>query len=263
MFQPPHIRIEHKQVAAEQVLQYFITINQSEKPDRLMQLLPELKPYLCLIFANTQKRVEQITEQLQLNGYEAEALHGGLAQNKRERLLQQVRDVKFQYLVCTDVASRGLDVEGVTHVINYDLPSDTESYIHRVGRTGRAGNEGTAISFITPRQKVYLKKLEKAIRQRIEERFLSRPGTITEIRANKSATTGRRVPDTEHTQQAKLAGRKSQTEQESEKKMNKQVKPGYKKKMALAKKRKEQKEKRKRIQRQVNQRLKEMRKKGR
>src|SRR5690242_6214728 len=105
----------------------------------------ELHPYLCIIFVNTQKKVEHITAQLQQKGLDAKALHGGLSQNKRERLMEDFRQIKFQYLVCTDIAARGLDVEGVTHVINFDLPSDAESYVHRVGRTGRAGEHGVAI----------------------------------------------------------------------------------------------------------------------
>lgn len=87
--------------------------------------------------------------------------------------MEGFRQIKFQYLVCTDIAARGLDVEGVTHVINYDLPSDTESYIHRVGRTGRAGQEGVAITFVSPRQKTIMSKIERAIRQKIEQKIMT------------------------------------------------------------------------------------------
>ncbi|MFP3416207.1 C-terminal helicase domain-containing protein, partial [Bacillus sp. SIMBA_074] len=86
----------------------------------------------------------------QENGLSAQALYGDLSQNKREQLMKQFREIRFQYLIATDIAARGLDVEGVTHVINYDLPNDVESYIHRVGRTGRAGQKGKAISLISP-----------------------------------------------------------------------------------------------------------------
>ncbi|MCK9906840.1 C-terminal helicase domain-containing protein, partial [Frankia sp. Cpl3] len=99
-----------------------------------------------------QKRVQVLTAHLQEKGYSAKALYGDLSQNKREQLMKGFREIKFQYLVATDIAARGLDVEGVTHVFNYDLPNDVESYIHRVGRTGRAGQKGTAISFASPRQ---------------------------------------------------------------------------------------------------------------
>ncbi|MBO8173228.1 MAG: DEAD/DEAH box helicase [Bacillaceae bacterium] len=173
MKQPPHVKIKGRQATAETTRQYYYLINQSEKWDALMQVVEEEKPFLCIIFANTRRRVDQLTARLQENGFEAEALHGDLSQRKRQRLMEQFRDVKFQYLVATDVAARGLDIEGVTHVINYDIPSDKESYIHRVGRTGRAGEEGVAISFVTPRQKVTFKRIEKGIKGKIEERWIN------------------------------------------------------------------------------------------
>src|SRR5699024_3513251 len=172
----------------------------SEKIEALRTLLREMKPFLAVIFVNTQNRVEQVTEQLQLQGFEAEALHGGLTQNKRERLMKAFREIKFQYLVCTDIASRGVDVEGVTHVFNYDLPSDPESDIHRVGRTGRAGQSGTAITFVSPRQKGVLSKIESAIKQKIEERVLASGQGFVEVPKTKS---GRRQPSRKPKPQAR------------------------------------------------------------
>jgi ATP-dependent RNA helicase DeaD len=256
MDQPPHVRVEMKQATAETTKQYYYVVNQSEKTETLLKMLPELNPFLCIIFVNTQSRVEHVTEQLQLEGLEAKALHGGLSQNKREQLMEAFRQVKFVYLVCTDIAARGLDVEGVTHVINYDLPSDTESYIHRVGRTGRAGQEGMAITFISPRQRSIMMKIERAIKQKIEEKIITNNkgfGKLTQQPKKKKF-------EGEVKTFKKLAPTKEQVDKDKEikdkEKSKRKVKPGYKKKLAVQKKKELQREKRKTVQRSINERIK-------
>ncbi|WP_236838698.1 DEAD/DEAH box helicase [Caldalkalibacillus salinus] len=281
MHQPPHIRIGTQQTS-EQVRQYYYVINQSEKADHLKYLVEKITPFLCIVFVNTQKRVELITHDLQSLGLEAKALHGGFSQNKRERIMKDFRDMKFQYLVCTDIAARGLDVEGVTHVINFDLPSDTESYIHRVGRTGRANEEGVAISFVSPKQKSIMRKIESAIGQPIEERILSSEQGVFDLPERKqeghqprkrhkhAPTRSKNVRTTdkdpsEHQQSGregsakKGVASKPSSANPKQKHKPKKVKPGYKKKIAMEKKKQEQKGKRKRIQQQVNERLKKQR----
>ncbi|HJV44900.1 MAG TPA: DEAD/DEAH box helicase [Bacillota bacterium] len=268
MFQPPHIKVEMKQATAQNTSQYYYVVNQSDKMDALKNLLTELNPYLAIIFVNTQDRVEYLTEQLQLLGLEARALHGGLSQNKREQLMDQFRKVKFQFLVCTDIAARGVDVEGVTHVFNYDLPSDPESYIHRVGRTGRAGHEGTAITFVSPRQKTIMIKIEKAIKQKIEEKILT--GKLGKIEAPKSRRSEKAHKRTDRPKPFKKVTADDQarpvrrnevekTKAENTKiekpKNNKKVKPGYKKKAAVEAERMDQREKRKRVQQAVNRQI--------
>ncbi|RXT05846.1 DEAD/DEAH box helicase [Ammoniphilus sp. CFH 90114] len=264
MFQPPHIKVEMKQATAEKTKQYYYVVNQSEKVEALQSLLKDLNPYLAIIFVNTQDRVEFITEQLQQAGYEAAALHGGLSQNKREQLMENFRKVKFQYMVCTDIAARGVDVEGVTHVFNFDLPSDPESYIHRVGRTGRAGQEGTAITFVSPRQKSIMKKIETSIKQKIEERLLSGTKGFAEIPGKErrkprpeNKRTGRtpkdHLPKEKHPEKAENQTRPAQDK--------KKVKPGYKKKAVLEKQRQESQEKRKRIQQSINEQIKKKKRK--
>jgi ATP-dependent RNA helicase DeaD len=254
MFQPPHIKVEMKQATSQTTRQYYYVVNQSDKLDALKALLKDLNPYLAIIFVNTQDRVEHITEQLQMQGYEARALHGGLSQNKREQLMDAFRKVKFQYLVCTDIAARGVDVEGVTHVFNFDLPSDSESYIHRVGRTGRAGQQGTAITFVSPRQKSIMLKIEKAIKQKIEEKVLS--GLQGKVEAPKA---GRRkekpVIDLRRRPEKAESAKTQRTEAEQKPKSNKKIKPGYKKKALRAAEKVENQEKRKRIQQAVNQQI--------
>lgn len=234
MVQPPHIKIENKQKTVETVEQIYYVVNQSDKMDVLLDLLESAKPYLAIIFANTQQRVQALTAALQEHGYEARALYGDLSQNKREQLMRQFREIKFQFLVATDIAARGLDVEGVTHVINYDLPSDVESYIHRVGRTGRAGQEGMAISLVSPRQKVIIQRIAKATKAQIEEKLFS-PGRHLEK--------GRRERAQEREIHfAQLREEKAKEKQEAERKKEAplvsalkkgvKVKPGYKKKLA-------------------------------
>jgi ATP-dependent RNA helicase DeaD len=253
MDQPPHIRADMKQATAVNTRQYYYVVNQSEKVEALTHLLPKLNPYLAIIFVNTQKRVEHLTEQLMELGYEAKALHGGLSQNKREQLMEAFRQVKFQYLVCTDIAARGLDVDGVTHVINFDLPSDTESYIHRVGRTGRAGEEGVAITFVSPRQKSIMQKIERAIKQKIEEKIITDKKDFGKLEH----------PDNKKEEKPKEKPARFKKNTGSEKKEvkplsakdKKKIKPGYKKKLILEKKKEEQREKRKKIQKQVNEKI--------
>ena len=108
-------------------------------------------PELAIVFGRTKRRVDELAEALQKRGYSADGLHGDLSQNQRDTVMRKFRDGSIDVLVATDVAARGLDVSGVTHVVNFDLPQDPESYVHRIGRTGRAGKEGAAWSFVTPR----------------------------------------------------------------------------------------------------------------
>lgn len=284
MKQPPHIRIGLKQLTSENIEQYYYVLNQSDKTDTLLLLVEELHPYLCIIFVNTQKKVEYITGELQQKGLDARALHGGLSQNKRERLMEDFRQIKFQYLVCTDIAARGLDVEGVTHVINFDLPSDAESYVHRVGRTGRAGEEGVAISFVSPRQRSLIKKIEAVIKQSITEKIIAQHANLVEkpklktVRKNTAkpavrgqATAAKGAPNADRKSGKAMDQRafsnvknneiaaKAETDEGNKalKQKKKKVKPGYKKKLELAKQKELQKEKRKRIQKQINKQIRE------
>lgn len=258
MHQPPHIKIGQQQATTENIDQYFYVVNQSEKIEALQALLDEVKPYLAVIFVNTQKRVEEVTTALQREGLDARALHGGLSQNKREQLMNAFRDIKFQYLICTDIAARGLDVEGVTHVINFDLPNDTESYIHRVGRTGRAGEHGTAISFVSPRQKMIIRKIERGIKHPIEERIFH-AGTFSEKRSAIAPTKPAASKPRSERHVEKSARKKADSEQNKTKKLSKtkkQVKPGYKKKELEKKKKEVTKQKKERIRKSIAKSLK-------
>jgi ATP-dependent RNA helicase DeaD len=118
-----------------------------------------------IVFVRTKNETETLAEKLRARGYSAMAINGDVAQVQRERTINQLKAGKLDILVATDVAARGLDVERISHVVNYDIPTDTESYVHRIGRTGRAGRSGDAISFVTPRERYLLKHIEKATRQ--------------------------------------------------------------------------------------------------
>ncbi|MED1796586.1 DEAD/DEAH box helicase [Brevibacillus nitrificans] len=234
MKQPPHIKIEGKQKTVERIEQYYYVVNQSDKTDALVDLLEQEQPFLTIIFANTQVRVQQLTARLQENGLSAQALYGDLSQNKREQLMKQFRDIRFQYLIATDIAARGLDVEGVTHVINYDLPNDVESYIHRVGRTGRAGQKGKAISLISPRQKNLMGRIAKTTKATIEERILQAGRHLDEGRRQRAEEREAHFIELREQQQKELKKEKDKEFapiREAIKKKTK-VKPGYKKKLA-------------------------------
>ncbi|UFJ39410.1 DEAD/DEAH box helicase [Brevibacillus humidisoli] len=234
MKQPPHLKIDNRQRTVESIRQVCYVINQTDKMDALLDLIESTKPYLAIIFANTQQRVQVLTAHLQQQGYDAQALYGDLSQKKRETLMRDFRNVKFQFLVATDIAARGLDVEGVTHVFNYDIPSDVESYIHRVGRTGRAGQEGTAISFVSPRQKSLIQRFEKATRAEIEEKVLTPGHHLTEGRRQRAEEREAFFAQQRAEQQRQQAEKeKKQVEPLVDAlKKNQKVKPGYKKKLS-------------------------------
>ncbi|SDR97994.1 ATP-dependent RNA helicase DeaD [Paenibacillaceae bacterium GAS479] len=167
---PEHVSVIPKQVSAPTIDQSYIEVHERQKFDALSRLLDMESPDLAIIFGRTKRRVDELSEALQKRGYSADGLHGDLSQNQRDNVMRKFRDGSIDVLVATDVAARGLDVSGVTHVINFDLPQDPESYVHRIGRTGRAGKEGTAWSFVTPRETDHLHFIEKVTRQRISKK---------------------------------------------------------------------------------------------
>jgi ATP-dependent RNA helicase DeaD len=163
MRSPEDIRIEGKGITLEGIQQIVIETTDRGKQPTLFQLIKEYQPYLAVVFCRTKIRAKKLTEALIENGFNADELHGDLSQAKRELVMKRFKSAKLQILVATDVAARGLDVEGVTHVFNYDIPHDGEDYIHRIGRTGRAGHEGMAITFATTRDRLTLQQIDKRI----------------------------------------------------------------------------------------------------
>jgi ATP-dependent RNA helicase DeaD len=146
----------------------------------------EAEPYdAMIVFARTKQATEELAEKLQARGLAAAAINGDIAQAQREKTIQQLKDGRLDILVATDVAARGLDVERISHVLNYDIPYDTESYVHRIGRTGRAGRSGEAILFVSPREKGMLRAIERATRQPIAEMQLPSVESVNDARVNK------------------------------------------------------------------------------
>jgi ATP-dependent RNA helicase DeaD len=167
---PEHLSVISKQVTMPLIEQSYIELQERQKFDTLCRLIDMESPDLAIIFGRTKRRVDELAEGLQKRGYTAEGLHGDLSQNQRDNVMRKFRDGSIDVLVATDVAARGLDVSGVTHVINFDLPQDPESYVHRIGRTGRAGKEGAAYTFVTPREIDHLNLIERLTRHKITKK---------------------------------------------------------------------------------------------
>ncbi|WP_074599720.1 DEAD/DEAH box helicase [Sediminibacillus halophilus] len=170
MTSPRNVKVRGSDTTLEGIKQMVIETTDREKQDKLRTVLDQFRPFLAVIFCRTKRRAAKLNAALQSHGYLSDELHGDLSQSKREKAMKRFREMKTQFLVATDVAARGLDVEGVTHVINYDIPEDTESYIHRIGRTGRAGSEGLAITFVAPKDRKYLQAIERDLKGRIKRK---------------------------------------------------------------------------------------------
>ncbi len=161
MVDPKVIEVKSKEVTVPAVHQTYIEVQEIQKFDTLCHLLDLQPPDLALIFGRTKRRVDEIAEGLKSRGYSAEGIHGDLTQARRESVLRQFKNGIIDVLVATDVASRGLDITGISHVYNFDIPQDAEGYVHRIGRTGRAGRSGEAISLVTPREQDHFRYIQR------------------------------------------------------------------------------------------------------
>lgn len=178
MKQPRLIAVKAKEMTVSNIKQQYIETQERQKLDVVCRLLDIHSPELAIVFGRTKRRVDELAEALNKRGYEAEGLHGDLSQRQRDRVMQKFKDGVIEVLVATDVAARGIDISGVTHVYNFDIPQDPESYVHRIGRTGRAGKSGLAITLITPREITNLKTIERLTRRKIERRAIP---TVLEV----------------------------------------------------------------------------------
>lgn len=168
MKDPTHIHIKSKEVTVENIEQNYIEVKEKDKFDVLTRLLDIQSPELAIVFGRTKRRVDELAEALTKRGYLTEGIHGDLTQARRDIAIKKFKEKTVEILVATDVASRGLDISGVTHIYNFDIPQDPESYVHRIGRTGRAGRTGLAITFVTPREIDHLKAIERITNKRIK-----------------------------------------------------------------------------------------------
>ena len=168
MKEPEHVKIAAKELTTELVDQYYIRVKENEKFDTMTRLMDVEQPELSIVFGRTKRRVDELTRGLKIRGFRAEGIHGDLDQGKRLRVLRDFKNGNLDVLVATDVAARGLDISGVTHVYNYDIPQDPESYVHRIGRTGRAGKSGKSITFVAPNEMGYLQIIESLTKKRMK-----------------------------------------------------------------------------------------------
>jgi ATP-dependent RNA helicase DeaD len=182
---PVEVTVKVKTTTAETIRQRYWPVQGFHKLDALTRIL-EAEPFdAMLIFVRTKLATVDLSEKLEARGYASAALNGDIQQNQRERTVQRLKNGKLDIVVATDVAARGLDVTRISHVVNYDIPADTESYVHRIGRTGRAGREGDAILFVTPREKRMLYAIENATRKKIEVMELPSTDVINNKRIDK------------------------------------------------------------------------------
>lgn len=183
--QPKEIKIVSKTSTAPTIRQRYWQVTGLHKLDAMTRLL-EVEPYeAVLVFVRTKNAAEELAGKLAARGHACEALHGDIPQKLRERTVDKLRQGQLDILIATDVVARGLDVERITHVVNYDIPYDTESYVHRIGRTGRAGRKGEAILFVAPRERRMLRAIEHATRQAIEPMKMPSTEDINQHRMTK------------------------------------------------------------------------------
>ncbi|HEV2122764.1 MAG TPA: DEAD/DEAH box helicase, partial [Chloroflexota bacterium] len=159
---PARVAVKSEKMTVKGTEQSYYEVVQRAKVEALTRILDLEMPESAIIFCRTKREVDNLAQQLQSLGYPADALHGDLNQTQRDRVMARFRSGQDELLVATDVAARGLDVENVTHVINYDIPGDPENYVHRIGRTGRAGRTGMAITLVTPRERRLMNMIERA-----------------------------------------------------------------------------------------------------
>lgn len=198
MKEPDHVKIKAKEMTADLIDQYYVRSKDFEKFDIMTRLLDVQKPELTIVFGRTKRRVDELARGLEARGYKAEGIHGDLSQQKRMSVLRSFKSGNLDILVATDVAARGLDISGVTHVYNYDIPQDPESYVHRIGRTGRAGKGGMSVTFVTPNEMSYLHVIENLTKKRMtplrppseKEAFKGQIGAAMETVAEKMTSNG-------------------------------------------------------------------------
>jgi ATP-dependent RNA helicase RhlE len=186
---PVQIRIAPIKATTELIEQSVFFVQRQNKPQLLANLLKTGAISRALVFTRTKHGADRVVRQLHQSGIRADAIHGNKSQSARQRTLADFKLNRTPVLVATDIASRGIDVEGISHVLNYDLPDEPETYIHRIGRTGRAGASGVALSFCDNEERKYLKAIERLIRQtlRVEESHLGAPMSIQPSRSQGQA----------------------------------------------------------------------------
>ncbi|MDN7226859.1 DEAD/DEAH box helicase [Planococcus liqunii] len=217
MESPVHVKIGDKRPTADGLDFYLLPARSKRKVERLKEVMGIINPYLCIIFVNTKTNADYVAGELGKAGIRVGRVHGDLAPRERVKMMKQIRDLEYQYIVATDLAARGIDIQGVSHVINYELPEDLEFFIHRVGRTARAGMKGLAITIFNPEEEDAIVRVEK-MGIPFQQKDIVK-GEFVDLKNRHSRKSRTRTPN-EADAKAKTMVHKP-----------KAVKPGYKKKM--------------------------------
>ncbi|PJI10369.1 MULTISPECIES: DEAD/DEAH box helicase [Clostridium] len=179
-----HIAIMKNSLTVEKIKQFYFEVKNKDKFEALCRIIDVEEPEITIIFCRTKRGVDELVESMQFRGYNVEGMHGDMSQNQRISTLKKFKENNIDFLVATDVAARGIDVHNVSHVINYDIPQDMESYVHRIGRTGRANAEGTAYSLVTPKEYIMIKQIEKFTKSKIRRKEIPTVDDIFETKYN-------------------------------------------------------------------------------
>ena len=182
---PVTVKVVKKELTVPKVTQYYYEVKPKNKVEVMCRLLDMYAPKLSIAFCNTKRQVDELVQALQGRGYFAEGIHGDLKQIQRDRVMNSFRNGKTEILIATDVAARGIDVDNVEAVFNYDIPQDDEYYVHRIGRTGRAGREGIAFSFVVGREVYKLRDIQRYCKTKIVPQAIPSLNDITEIKVEK------------------------------------------------------------------------------
>ena len=181
---PKFLKVVHQEMTVPEIEQIYFEVKEKMKLELLSRLVDIYNPKLSLVFCNTKKRVDTLVTHLQVRGYLADGLHGDMTQRQRDRVMGKFRNGQIEILVATDVAARGIDVEDVEAVFNYDVPNDDEYYVHRIGRTGRAGKTGRAFTFVSGREIYQLRDIQKFTKTKIEQHRIPSISDVEEIKTN-------------------------------------------------------------------------------
>lgn len=177
---PELVKVTKKILTSDAVDQKYVVVRHKDMAESLCRVLDYTKEFYAIVFCNTKIQTKELSDELNLRGYPADALHGDMSQDQRDLTMKKFKDKKIDLLVCTDVAARGIDVTDLTHVINYGLPQDNESYVHRIGRTGRAGNKGIALSIVSPSDVGKIYQVERITKAKIQKVVLPTVAKIKE-----------------------------------------------------------------------------------
>ncbi len=185
---PVHIKTKQKEMTVNSVEQVVYEVNQGEKVKVLVQLMEFYRPESSMIFCNTKKMVDDLSGLIASKGYSTASIHGDMKQEMRSLVMAKFKDKKVQHLICTDVAARGIDIDGLDMVFNFDVPQETEYYVHRIGRTGRAGKSGISVTLVTPRQRYVINELERLTKASIERKEMPSLNDIQAVRFDHMTT---------------------------------------------------------------------------